>query len=127
MDGADARAGQQRDGELRRHAHVDGDAIAFLDAEAFERVGEVLHLGVQLGVSQAANLARLALPDDGGLVAARAIEMTVDAVVAQVGLPPTNHFAWGRFHSSTLSQGLNQCSSFAASAQKASGSSMDCL
>ena len=33
MDGADARASEQGDGELGRHAHVNGDAIAFLDAE----------------------------------------------------------------------------------------------
>src|ERR1700687_5425587 len=42
-------------------------------------------------------------------------------------LPPTNHLAEGRFHSSTLSHGLNQWSSFAIPAQNASGSSMDCL
>ena len=29
-------------------------------------------------------------------------------------MPPTNHLAQGRFHSRTLSQGLNQCSSLAA-------------
>ncbi len=69
VDGADARAGQQRDGQLRRHAHVDGDAIALLDAEGLERVGELLHFGVQFGVGEAADFARLALPDDGGLVA----------------------------------------------------------
>ena len=33
VDGADARAGKQGDGELRGHAHVDGDAVALLDAE----------------------------------------------------------------------------------------------
>ncbi len=33
VDGADAGAGEQGDGELRGHAHVDGDAVAFLDAE----------------------------------------------------------------------------------------------
>ncbi len=34
VDCADARAGQQGDGELGGHAHVDGNAVAFLDAEA---------------------------------------------------------------------------------------------
>ncbi len=72
VDGADARAGEQSDGELGRHAHVDGDAIAFLDAESLEGVGELLHFGVELGVGEAADLAGLALPDDGGLVSARA-------------------------------------------------------
>src|SRR3954447_22760190 len=38
--------------------------------------------------------------------------------------PPTNHLANGSFHSSTLSHGFNQCSALAASAQKASGSSL---
>src|SRR5664279_1303149 len=37
-------------------------------------------------------------------------------------LPPRNHFAHGVFHSRTFSQGLNQCSSRAMSAQKPSGS-----
>ena len=68
---ADARAGEQGDGQLRRHAHVDGDAVAFLDAERLEGVGEALDFGVQLGVGEAANLAGLALPDEGGFTCAR--------------------------------------------------------
>jgi hypothetical protein len=32
MHRADARAGEHRDGRLRDHRHVDGDAIAFLHA-----------------------------------------------------------------------------------------------
>ena len=71
VDGANARAGKQSDGQLRRHAHVNGDAVAFLNAERLERVGEFLYLDMQLGVGEAANLARLALPDERGFVAAR--------------------------------------------------------
>jgi hypothetical protein len=67
VHGADARAGEQGDGQLRRHAHVDGHAVAFLDAERLEGVGELLHFDVQLGVGEAANLARLAFPDERGL------------------------------------------------------------
>src|SRR5262245_15239885 len=37
--------------------------------------------------------------------------------------PPRNHFACGSFHSSTLVHGWNQCSAFACSPQKPSGSS----
>ncbi len=74
VDGADARAGEQGDGQLRRHAHVDGHAVALLDAQGLEGVGEALHLGVQFGVGEAANLARLALPDERGLLGARAQE-----------------------------------------------------
>ena len=86
VDGADARTGQQSNGELGRHAHVDGDAIAFLDAESLEGVGELLHFGVEFGVGEAADFARLAFPDNGGLVAARAREMTVKTVVAEIEL-----------------------------------------
>src|SRR5689334_784462 len=39
--------------------------------------------------------------------------------------PPTNHFAYGAFHSSTLSHFLNQCSSLATSPQNFSGFSID--
>src|ERR1700683_982265 len=41
--------------------------------------------------------------------------------------PPMNHLANGSFHSSTRSQGLNQCSSRAILAQKPSGSSLASL
>src|ERR1700722_2355965 len=41
--------------------------------------------------------------------------------------PPRNHFANGSFHSSTRSQGLNQCSSCAILAQNPSGSSFASL
>src|ERR1700757_5011362 len=41
--------------------------------------------------------------------------------------PPTNHFAHGQFHSSTLSHFLNQCSSPAMADQNLSGSSIDSL
>ena len=47
VDGADARAGEQGDGQLGRHAHVDGDAVALLNAEGLEGVGEALDFGVQ--------------------------------------------------------------------------------
>jgi len=84
VNGADARAGKQRDGELGRHAHVDGDAIALLDAERLERAGKFLDLGVELGVGEAANLAGFALPDERGLLGALAEGMAIDTVVAEV-------------------------------------------
>ena len=62
MHGADARAGKQRHRELRAHAHVDGHAIAFADAELAEYRGETLDLPVQLGVGDGAHLAGFAFP-----------------------------------------------------------------
>ncbi len=68
---ADARAGKQRDGQLRRHAHINGDAIALLDAECLEGIGELLHFDMELGVGEAADFARFAFPDEGGFAGAR--------------------------------------------------------
>src|SRR5688572_31760809 len=38
---ADARASEHRDRRVRNHRHVDRDAVAFLDAEPFQRVREL--------------------------------------------------------------------------------------
>ena len=48
---ADAGAGQHGDGQLRDHRHVDGDAVAGLDAQPLEDVGELADLAVQLLVA----------------------------------------------------------------------------
>ena len=86
MDSSDAGAGQQGDGQFRRHAHVDGHAVALADAQRLEGVRKPLHLDVEIGVAQAAYLARLAFPDDGSLVAACSESVAVDAVVAEIEL-----------------------------------------
>ena len=54
---------------LGDHRQVDVDAVALVDAEALERVGEALHLAVQVGVGERAGVAGLALEEDGHLVA----------------------------------------------------------
>ena len=38
-----------------------------------------------------------------------------------LSLPPTNHLAYGGFHSSAFFHGLNQCSSRARASQKRTG------
>ena len=106
VDCADARAGEQGNGQLGRHAHVDGDAVAFLNAEGLEGVGEFLHLGVQLGVGEAANLAGLAFPDDGGFLGAFAEGMAVDTVVAQVELAADEPLGVGKVPIEDLVPGL---------------------
>ena len=40
MDRADARAGEHRIGRFRDHRHVDGDAVALLDAVLLQHIGE---------------------------------------------------------------------------------------
>ena len=62
------------------------DAVAGLDALALQDVGELAHLAVQHLIRQDAAVAGFAFPDDGGLVAARAGEVAVEAVGADVEL-----------------------------------------
>jgi hypothetical protein len=68
---ADAGAGEHRDGDLGHHAHVDRHAVAGAHAELAQHVGEAAHLAVELLVGERARVAGLALPEDGGLVAAQ--------------------------------------------------------
>ena len=77
---ADAGAGEHRDRRLGDHRQVDVDPVALDDAEALERVGEALHLGVQVGVGDRAGVARLALPVDGDPVAVAGGDVAVEAV-----------------------------------------------
>ena len=83
---ADAGAGEQSDRKLGAHAHVDGDTIALLDAEALQHVGEALYLRMQVAIGELTNLTRLALPEQCNLVAARTVGVAVDAVVRKVQL-----------------------------------------
>ncbi len=84
MDGADAGAGEHRDRRLQDHRHVDGDAVALLDAARLQHVGEAADLGVQLLIGELlVGLGVVAFPQERGLVAALG-EMAVDAIVAGV-------------------------------------------
>ena len=92
---ADAGAGQHGDGQLRRHAHVDRDAVALLDAERLQHVGELLHFAMQLLIGQDANFAGLALPDDRGFIFAPGRDVAVEAVVGEIDLAADEPFCPG--------------------------------
>src|SRR5215831_9273721 len=81
---ANAGAREHRDRQLGRHSHVDGDAIAFLDAEIFQHIRELLHFAVKLLIGEYANLAWLAFPDDGGFVFPSGGDVAIEAVVGEV-------------------------------------------
>jgi hypothetical protein len=98
---ADAGAGEDGDRELGDHGHVDGDDIALLDAEGFQRVGalarrnlklavgELLDLGVVgvvVGRDRVAGVRRdgLALPHEADEIAEAGLDVAVDAVVTGV-------------------------------------------
>ncbi len=84
MNRADSRAREHRDRRLRHQRHIDRDAVAVLHAEALERVGASTDFVGEHLIGQHARVAGLALPNQRGLVAARRIEMAVEAVVRRV-------------------------------------------
>ncbi len=92
VDGTDACAGQEGNGELRDHAHVNGDAVAFADALLFEDIGELLYFGVELTEGESADFAvavgsgGFSFPEDGDVVALISEGMAIDTVVAEIQL-----------------------------------------
>src|SRR5438034_7378461 len=83
---ADSRTGQHRNGQLGRHAHVDGDAVAFFYAERLQNVGEFLHFAMEFGVRQIAYFAGFALPDVSGFVFALSLDLAIEAVIRKIEL-----------------------------------------
>src|SRR6516225_188560 len=83
---ANAGARQHGDGQLGRHAHVDGDPVASPNTQRFKDVGELLHLAVQLLVGQGANFSWFAFPDQGGFVFPPSFHMPVHAVGGKIEL-----------------------------------------
>ncbi len=87
MDGADPGAGEHRHGRLGDHRHVDCDAVAALDAELLQDVGEDADVVMEFAIGDVARLARVvAFPDDGRLVAAGG-QMAVEAIGGDVEGP----------------------------------------
>src|SRR6202012_3714734 len=86
MHRTDARASEHGNGQLRRHAHVDGNAVALLNAQALERVRKALYFCMQVAEGQLANLSWLAFPQDGDFIALITQRVPVYAVVAEVRL-----------------------------------------
>ncbi len=112
VDGADPCAGEQGDGQLGGHAHVDGDAIAFLYAEGFEGAGGALDFDVELGVGEGPDFGLTGLgegfgfPEDGDLVGVFAEGVAVDAVIAEVELAVDEPFGPGQVPLEDFGPGL---------------------
>ena len=86
MNRADARTRKHRYRKLRHHPHVDHHPVPFFDFEDLENVGEFADLVVKLLVCESTDFSRFPFPDQSGLVLTRRFQMTVQAVVADVGL-----------------------------------------
>ena len=83
---ADAGARQHRHHDLGNHRQEDPDDVALLDAEVLQRVGELLHVAVQVGVGDVLLLAFLAAPVERDAVAVSGLDVAVQAVVGGVDL-----------------------------------------
>jgi hypothetical protein len=77
-------AGQHRDDGLRNQRHVDQNAVAFFNAIALEDISKDADFAMELMIGQRAALAGLTFPNDGRLVAARSVEMAIEAVLRGV-------------------------------------------
>src|SRR5689334_2688976 len=86
MRSADTRTCQHRDGQFRCHAHINGDAIALFDPETKQHIRESLHFREQLLVSERAEIARLAFPQQSSLIRAAALHVPIETVVGKVDL-----------------------------------------
>src|SRR5699024_11012340 len=72
--------GKHRHGQLRDHTHVNTDGGALAHTEFPQGVGELCHLGLQLGIRDVPpGISRLTLPVEGHTVTVARLDVTVHA------------------------------------------------
>ncbi len=101
VHGTDPRAGEAGDGQFGDHPHVDGDDLALADAQALQGVGEAGGFERKVAIGESADLRAvcadgLALPDDRRLVAQPVVDLSITAVVTEVGSPGDEPLGVGR-------------------------------
>ena len=69
VDQAEPGARKHCDREFGDHSHVDRNAIALLEPEALQPVGEPAYFGVEIRISEAAGISWLTHPVVGDLIA----------------------------------------------------------
>ena len=92
----DTGARQHGDSELWDHGHIDRYAIASGQTQTFQYVGELGDLVEQTAIGDRSGIARFALPMIGDLVALASLDVTVEAVVADVELAANEPFRIGK-------------------------------
>src|SRR6266446_5682726 len=97
MRRTNASAGEHGNRQLRRHAHIDGDAISFADAKTLENIGELLHFLPELLVGIGANFAGLTLPNQCRFVLARRLHVAIQTVVGKIDLAADEPLSPGGF------------------------------
>ena len=86
MRRADAGASQHRNGQLRRHAHVNCNAITLPHPERFQNIGKLLHFAMKLLIGKRANLPWLTLPDQRRFILAPGLNMAIETIVGEIEL-----------------------------------------
>src|SRR5213080_1796840 len=86
MRGANPRASEHRDRQLRNQRHIKRDAIACCHADLLQNIREATDFSMQLLISECARVAGLAFPNQSRFVAPPGSEMTVETVVRDVDL-----------------------------------------
>ena len=97
MDRADARTSQHRDRSFGNGRQINNDAIALADFVSLQNVCEPAYFSVQLLVSERSLFARLAFPQNCGLVAAVGGEMSIQAVLGKIEFSADEPFRKRRF------------------------------
>src|SRR5450756_1915638 len=77
MDRTDLSAGQHRDRQFRDATHVDRDPVALLHAQCLQHARELAHFAIEGVVGERALVAAFAFPNEGQLVAAMGLELSL--------------------------------------------------
>ena len=96
MRDTEASAGEERDGELGNHGHVDDGAVAGFVAEIFESGGEAADEAVEFGVGDGALVTGFAFKENGGFGAVAGSDVAVETVEAGVNFATGEPFGEGR-------------------------------
>src|SRR5947207_9558225 len=84
MRGANPRASEHRNRQLRNQRHIKRDAIACFHADLLQNIREATDFSMQLLISECARVAGLAFPNQSSFVAPPGSEMTIETVVRDV-------------------------------------------
>ena len=87
MDRTNACTGQDCRRQLDDHRQIDCHAVPLPHPKAFQHVGKTTDQAVKLSVGQCLGVTRFTLPYNGRLVTVRSVKVTVQTVVANIGLP----------------------------------------
>src|SRR5204862_4744480 len=97
VDRADTRTSQHRNRSFGNSRQINNDAIALADFVSLQNVCELAYFSVQLLVSKRSLFARLAFPQNCGLVAAVGGEMSIQAVLGKIEFSADVPFRKRRF------------------------------